>query len=321
VGKKGSIYFSYYQLPITDCPLPTTYYLLNSSSSAFLVWEGRDTMRVMAAAGFVAIESSGSIGVVAAKAFYSTFLALSKRNAAMGLIDRILRVIRANLSHLVGQAEDPEKILEQTVLDMQEDLIELRQAVAGAIATFKRTERQAQQAQSSSEEWYRRAQLALQKGDDNLAREALTRRKAYQETATALSSQLEQQNAIVTRLKQDMRTIESKLVEAKTKKDMYIARARSAQATQRLNEMTSRFNPSGSLSAFERMEEKVLQLEARSEAIAELGTNELEKKFAALEAGGDIDTELQAMKAQIAGGNNPPQLPASKPPGGNNPEL
>ncbi|MGL4622036.1 MAG: PspA/IM30 family protein, partial [Chroococcidiopsis sp.] len=98
----------------------------------------------------------------------------------MGLIDRILRVIRANFNALVGQAEDPEKILEQTVMDMQEDLVQLRQAVAQAIATQKRTERQAHQAQSNSEEWYRRAQLALQQGNDVLAREALTRRKSYQ---------------------------------------------------------------------------------------------------------------------------------------------
>lgn len=239
----------------------------------------------------------------------------------MGLIDRVMRVVRANLNHLISQAEDPEKILEQTILDMQEDLIQLRQAVAGAIATQKRTERQAQQAQSSADEWYRRAQLALQKGDEILAREALTRRKAYQETATALQTQIEQQAAILNRLKQDLRTLEGKLAEAKTKKDMYIARARSAQATQKLNEMTNRFNPSGALSAFERMEEKVLQLEARSEAIAELGSNELEKKFAALEAGGDVDSELEAMKAKIIAGNNSPQLPASQSPAGKKPDI
>ncbi|HTL89334.1 MAG TPA: PspA/IM30 family protein, partial [Leptolyngbya sp.] len=116
----------------------------------------------------------------------------------MGLFDRIWRAIRANLNHLIGQMEDPEKILEQTVLDMQDDLIRLRQAVAQAIATQKRTERQASQARSTSEDWYRRAQLALQKGDENLAREALARRKSYVETANAMESQLSQQGSIVT---------------------------------------------------------------------------------------------------------------------------
>ena len=230
----------------------------------------------------------------------------------MGLIDRIWRAIRANINHLVGEAEDPEKILEQTVLDMQDDLIQLRQAAASAIATLKRTERQAQGAESSADEWYRRAQLALSKGDENLAREALTRRKAYGETAKAFATQLEQQNTIVSQLKQNMRKLEAKLAEAKTKKDMYIARARSAAATEKLNQMTSRYNPSGAMGAFERMEEKVLKMEASADAIAELGSNELEQKFAALQAGGDIDTELEAMKASIVAGNNPAQLPGTR---------
>lgn len=136
----------------------------------------------------------------------------------MGLFDRLGRVVRANLNSLISQAEDPEKILEQTVLDMQDDLIKLRQAVAQAIATQKRTERQCAQAQTNAEEWYRRAQLALQKGDELLARDALSRRKALQETAQALQAQVTQQTGIVTQLKQNMRTLESKLAEAKTKK-------------------------------------------------------------------------------------------------------
>lgn len=223
----------------------------------------------------------------------------------MGLIDRLMRVIRANLNASTGQAEDPEKILEQTVMDMQEDLVLLRQAVAAAIASQKRTERQAHQAQSNGEEWYRRAQLALQQGNEVLAREALTKRKSYQETADSLTLQIEQQNSVVTRLKKDMQTLESKISELKTKKDMYIARARAAGATVRLNEMLGGVNTSSSLNAFERMEEKVLQLEAQSEAIESLGTDDLQKQFAALESGDDIDAQLAAMKAQLPPGKPP----------------
>lgn len=222
----------------------------------------------------------------------------------MGIFDRIWRAIRANINHLVGQAEDPEKILEQAVLDMQEDLIQLRQAVAQAIATQKRTERQCSQARSMSEEWYRRAQLALQKGDENLAREALTRRKSYQETAEAMTSQLSQQGSVVTQLKQNMMKLESKISEAKTKKDLYIARARSAKASQQLNEMLGSVGTGSAINAFERMEEKVLQLEAQSEAIAELGTDQLEKRFEALGEADDIDAELASMKTQMTGGSS-----------------
>jgi phage shock protein A len=224
----------------------------------------------------------------------------------MGLFDRIGRVVRANLNSFISSAEDPEKILEQTVLDMQNDLIQLRQAVAQAIATQKRTERQAGQSLATAEEWYRRAQLALQKGDDNLAREALTRRKSYQDTAEALQSQINQHSSIVLQLKQNMVKLESKLADAKTKKDMYIARARSAKASEKLNEMMGRVGAGSAMAAFERMEEKVLQLEARSEAIAELSGNTLENQFKALESDdGEIDEELAAMKAQLTAGALP----------------
>ncbi|MGE5656024.1 MAG: PspA/IM30 family protein [Actinomycetota bacterium] len=237
----------------------------------------------------------------------------------MGLFDRIWRVIRANLNSLINSAEDPEKILEQSVMDMQEDLIQIRQAVAQAIATQKRSERQCAQAESTASEWHQRAQLALQKGEENLAREALTRRKSYQETATAMRTQLEQQSTIVAKLKENMRALESKIAEAKAKKDMYIARARSAKASEKLNELIGNLNTGSALSAFERMEEKVLQLEARSEAIAELGTSDLEKQFLSLESGSDVETELASMKAQLQAGTNIARLPAVEPPSGKQP--
>lgn len=231
----------------------------------------------------------------------------------MGLFDRISRAIRATLNSWVSQAEDPEKILEQTVIDMQDDLVRLRQAVAQAIATQKRTERQQSQADSTAQEWYKRAELALRKGDETLAREALTRHKTYQDTAQALLTQIQQQAEIVSQMKKNMVLLENKLAEAKTKKDMYIARARSAKASEKLNEMLGRTSTSGAVAAFERMEEKVLQLEAKAEAIAELNTDTLEKQFASLEQSSDVDAELEAMKAQLLGGNNPASLPAQQP--------
>ncbi|WP_341531175.1 PspA/IM30 family protein [Nostoc sp. UHCC 0302] len=242
----------------------------------------------------------------------------------MESMKRIMRVIRANLNSLMSSAEDPEKILEQTVMEMQQNLVQLRQGVAQAIATQKRTERQAAAAQSQSEEWYRRAQLALQQENEVLAREALTKRQAYKETTTALSTQIEQQNEIVARLKKDMRTLELKIAEAKTKKDMYIARARSAEASYRLQEMLGGVSASSSLSAFERMEEKVSQIEAKSEAIAQLDSDKLETQFASLESTNNVDAELAAMKVEVLNeaekqhdsrlteGNQSPVLPSQQ---------
>jgi len=219
----------------------------------------------------------------------------------MGLFDRIMRVIRSQMNSLISKAEDPEKILEQTVMEMQEDLIQVRQAVAQAIATQKRTERQYDRTQSTADEWYKRAQLALQKGDDRLAKEALTKRQSYQQTANSLKVQIQGQKEIVDQLKKNMRGLEGKISEAKTKKDLYIARARSAQASEKLSEMLGGLNTNNAMSAFERMEEKVIELEARSEAIASLGTDDLEQQFDSLESVNDVDDELAAMKQQLFG--------------------
>ncbi|BAY89151.1 MULTISPECIES: PspA/IM30 family protein [unclassified Tolypothrix] len=234
----------------------------------------------------------------------------------MEVMKRILRVFRANLNSLIGSTEDPEKVLEQTVLEMQENLMQLRRGVAQAIAIQKRTERQAAAADSTAEEWYRRAQLALQQGNEPLAKEALTKRRVYQETAKTLSEQRLEQNTLVDKLKQDMRTLELKISEAKTKKDMFIARARSAEASAKLQEMLNGVSSTSSLNAFERMEDKVLQIEAQSEAIAQLGGDDLQKKFASLESSNDIDAELAAMKMQVFDdANNTPsqqQLPKNQ---------
>lgn len=222
----------------------------------------------------------------------------------MGFFERIGRIIRANLHQLISSVEDPEKILEQTVLDLQDDLVKLRQAVAGAIASQKRTERQLSQSQIMAKEWYQRAQLALQKGDEILAKEALIRRKSYQETATVLQDQVTQYGAVVVKLKENMRSLESKIAETRAKKDMYIARVRSAEASQRLQEVVGSLRNGETSNIFDRVEEKVLQLEARSQALGELGENDLDQKFSEWE-GNKIDEELAEMKAKLLSGNHP----------------
>lgn len=233
----------------------------------------------------------------------------------MGLLDRVSRVVRSNLNAAVSSAEDPEKILEQAIIDMQEDLVQMRQAVAGAIASQKRVQQQYERAQNEANTWQQRAQLALQKGDEDLARQALVRKKSQAETALALKTQLDSQSTTVDQLKRDLIGLESKLSEAKTKKDMLKARASAAKANEQLQNTTSRLNTSSASAAFERMEEKVLQMEARSQAAAELAGSTLEGQFAALEAGGDVDLELAALKAQLLEpGDSPKSLPEGSAP-------
>jgi phage shock protein A len=225
----------------------------------------------------------------------------SEGQIIMGLLDRIGRLMRANVNDMVSKAEDPEKILEQAVIDMQEDLLQLRQAVAQTIATQKRTEQQYNKAINDESSWHQKAELALKKGDENLAREALTRKKTYTETAAALKTQLDTMTAQSEKLKQSLVQLESKISEAKTKKDMLKARSQAAKAQEQLQGAVGKVGNNSAMAAFERMEEKVLNQEARSQAVAELAGNDLEAKFSALSAGAGVDDELEAMKLQLSG--------------------
>ena len=218
----------------------------------------------------------------------------------MGLFDRIRRVVGANLNDMVSKAEDPEKMLEQSVLEMQEDLVQLRQGVAQAIATQKRSEQQYNQAQNEANKWQRNAQLALQKGDENLARQALERKKSYAETANALKTQLDGQVGQIDTLKRSLIGLESKISEAKTKKDMLKARISAAKAQEQLQGTVGRLGNNSAVAAFERMEEKVMIQEARAQSAAELVGTNLESQFAALESSSGVDDELAAMKAQMS---------------------
>ena len=232
----------------------------------------------------------------------------------MGFFARLSRLVRANANAVLSSAEDPGKILDQSVADMQAELVKLRQAVATAIASQKRIQNQAEQAGTQAKTWYERAELALQKGEEGLAREALTRRKTYQDTADALNTQLQSQSGQVESLKKSLMGLEGKIAEARTKKDMLKARAQAAKAQEQLQSAVSGLGTDGAMAAFEQMEEKVQVLEARSQAAAELAGADLESQFQALQGGSDVDDELAALRNRISGAPAPVSLPAADAP-------
>ncbi|AFZ50964.1 PspA/IM30 family protein [Dactylococcopsis salina] len=220
----------------------------------------------------------------------------------MGLFDRISRVVRANVNDMVSKAEDPEKMLEQALVDMNEDLVQLRQAVAKAIAAERRSRSQYEEQESEANKWQQRAQLALSKGQEDLARQALQRKKSAADAAAALKPQVDQQKSQVDTLKKSLIALESKISEAKTKKEMLGARMKAAKANQQLQDQVGNLNSNSAMGAFERMEEKVTEMEASGQAAAELASGGgIEDQFAQLESGSDVDDELAAMKAQLSG--------------------
>ncbi|PWZ30493.1 putative membrane-associated protein, chloroplastic [Zea mays] len=227
------------------------------------------------------------------------------------LFDRLTRVVRSYANAVLSSFEDPEKILDQAVLEMNDDLTKMRQATAQVLASQKRLENKSKAAEQASADWYRRAQLALQKGDEDLAREALKRRKSYADNASSLRSQLDQQKGVVENLISNTRLLESKISEAKQKKDTLKARAQSAKTATKVSEMLGNVNTSSALSAFEKMEEKVMAMESQAEALGQLATDDLEGKFALLETS-SVDDDLSQLKKELSGSSLKGELPPGR---------
>jgi len=222
-------------------------------------------------------------------------------SSQMNIFDRVSRIVKSYVNAALSAAEDPEKLLDQTVIEMNEDLVKLRQATAQVLASQKQLENRCKQAQQNSDDWYKRAKLALEKGDEMLAKEALKRKKEFEDNANSLRAQLDQQKGVVEKLVSNTRMLESKIQEAKSKKDTLKARAQSAKTSQKVTEMLGSINTSSALAAFDKMEEKVMALEAESEAVGQLSTDELSTKFAMLEGGSNVDDELAALRRDMLG--------------------
>lgn len=192
----------------------------------------------------------------------------------------------------------------------QNDLVKIRQSYAEVTATQRRLLKQKEQADAMAQDWYKRAQLALEKGNDDLAKEALTRRQQQIDEANDLQAQVDSQADALDKLFEGMKMLEKKISENKAKKDQMVARARTAQTTQKVNDMVSGITGKASTDAFSRMEEKVEALEAAAEVSAEMGSlggnmlpgsSSIEDQFKALEAGNAVDDELAKMKGLLSG--------------------
>ncbi|KAL0046759.1 hypothetical protein WJX82_009334 [Trebouxia sp. C0006] len=242
-----------------------------------------------------------------------------------GLGDRASRVAKGYAFFYTDSAakslEDPRKMLDQAVSEMREDLVKMRQASAEVMSTQKMLESKYSQAQASADQWYRRAQLALDKGEEELARDALRRKKSFSDNAAMLKKQLDQHTRASGQLMTNIRMMENKVAEAMSKKETLKARALTAESTKQLNEsITSmvtglKSSTSGSLAAFERLEQKVVAMEAEADAVGQLGGSDaLEGKFALLEGGfTGIEDDFQQMKKSMVDGGRLIEKPKEKP--------
>jgi len=230
----------------------------------------------------------------------------------MGIFARLARLIKSNLNDLISRSEDPEKMLNQIVIDMNAQLIEAKKQVAGSIADEKRLAKQAEQEAATAAEWERRAMMAVRAGDDNLAKEGLARKKEHEQLAEQYKVQWQKQKQSVDSLKLALRALNAKIEEAKRKKNLLIARKKRAEAQKQIQETMSGLKNASAFEAFDQMEQRIGQMEAEAEAGAEIAEeysgDVLATKFAQLEQTAGADEDLTALKRKMG------VLPAEPPP-------
>jgi phage shock protein A len=219
----------------------------------------------------------------------------------MGIFRRLADVIKSNLNDLIDKAEDPEKMLEQMIREMDSSYRTAKVEVAKAIADEKKIQQQYQRNLEQAQMWEKKAMFAVQKGDDDLARQALKRKKSYDEIAHGFKAQLDEQSKMTELLKDQLHTLEAKIEEAKRKKNLLIARAKRAEAQKTIHNAVSNISQTGAFDALARIEAKVQEIEIETAATMELTDTGLESQFAQLEASTDVDDELEALKAKLLG--------------------
>ncbi|MEZ4365381.1 MAG: PspA/IM30 family protein [Kofleriaceae bacterium] len=223
----------------------------------------------------------------------------------MGIFSRLGTLIKSNLNDLISKAEDPEKMLNQVLLEMQQQLVDAKKAVAMAIADEKKLQKQLTVETDKAKEWERKAMVAVRAGDDGLARQALGRKQEHETIAAQYQQQWAAQKQAVEKLKDALRLLTNKIEEAKRKKNILIARKKRAEAQQQIASTMQGLGNTSAFDTFDRMAERITLMEAEAEAGAELageltGDN-LESKFMALEAGGGAgdDDALADLKAKM----------------------
>ena len=222
----------------------------------------------------------------------------------MGILDRIRTVLKANINALISKAEDPEKMLNQLIIDMNEQLLEAKKQVAMSIADEKKLERQALENKAQGEDWEKKAMLAEKAGKDDLAKEALLRKQVYDGYAASFQKEFESQHASVEQLKDALRQLQAKIEEASRKKNLLVARAKRAEAQKQIQQTMGSLSANSAFDTFDRMAQKVDQVEAEAEAMKELGEvtadQKLEDKFKELESSGaGADQLLEDLKAKM----------------------
>lgn len=214
----------------------------------------------------------------------------------MALLERVSTLVRANLNDLLDRAEDPEKLIKQVILDMENQFLQVKTQVAISIADLHMLEKKRKENEVSMADWLRKAEKAVDKKQDDLARMALERYRSFQQMAESFQEQVIDQQAQVDNLKAALLKLEQKLAEARSKKELLLARHRRSQIAGRAQRAQVSIGDQSKAATFDRLKDKVLHAEAATHAEAELSGEDIDGKFASIEKQDEIERLLGEIK-------------------------
>ena len=223
----------------------------------------------------------------------------------MGLFDRFRRLIRSNINDMISRAENPEKMLNQLLSDMNQQLIDSKKSVASAMRDETRLRKHIDDTRAQADEWERKAVLALESQREDLARQALVKKQAYEKLGGEYEQQWQAQHDAVERLKLSLRGLSQKIEEAQRKRNMLLARAKRAEAQRKVQQTFGGRSDTSAFEAFDKMSARIDELEAENEALEEIEgktqDDSLEQEFAKLESSAaDSDKLLDALRRKMA---------------------
>ncbi len=215
------------------------------------------------------------------------------------MFERFINMVRAIFGAMLGKVEDPSLLLEQSYQDLNANLIQVRQAVAQALATEKQIEVQHAKNQEQVQTWHNRAAMAVQQGNDALAKQALQRKQQYVQVVGEQEILLKNQHQTTEALKERLTELEGEVQKTYSKKQVLIARDQAAKSTIKVNELLSKTNAYGTLAMTDKMEQKIEEREARAAALGELAGDQLEKQFKNIQTTSSVEADLAALKGEL----------------------
>ena len=215
----------------------------------------------------------------------------------MGIFSRMRDIISSNINVMLEKAEDPEKLVKLMIQEMEDTLVEIKASCAGAMATKKKVERALDEARNRAEQWGQKAQLAVDKNREDLAREALLEKRRYRERADALEKERAQNETLVEQYQSDIIKLEDKLETAREKQRILVQRHTHAQQRRRAEKGIRKVDTSGAIVRFEQFENRIERMEAEADLVNFGRRPPLEAEFAQIEGDEELEKELEALKA------------------------